>query len=94
MQMIDFKPRKVRAIFVLVLLIIIHLTLDGLFRPMAYSQNLDDFGLKDSFTQFTAVIGISLLILLFEQDKITTDQMGKIFLTLVQVVAMLFYELI
>jgi hypothetical protein len=56
---------------------------------MAYSRNLSDFGLKDSFTQITAVIGISLLIVVFEKDKLRTGRMGQIFLILVPVVAML-----
>lgn len=78
----------------LVSVICIHLALDVLYRPMAYSRNLSDFGLKDSFTQITAVIGISLLIVLFEKDKLTTGRMGLFFLTIVPVVAMLSYEFI
>jgi hypothetical protein len=92
--MIPFRPRKIRALIALVSVICIHLALDVLYRPMAYYRNLIDFGLKDSFTQITAVIGISLLIVLFEKDKLTTGRMGQIFLTLVPVVAMLSYEFI
>ena len=94
MQMIPFRPRKIRAFIVLVSVILIHLALDVLYRPMAFSQNLSDFGLKDSFTQITAVIGISLIIVLFEKDKLTTGRTGQIFLTVVPVVAMLGYEFI
>lgn len=78
----------------LVSVIIIHLALDILYRPMAYFQNLSDFGLKDSFTQITAVIGISLLIVVFEKDELTTGRMGLFFLTIVPVLAMLSYEFI
>ena len=94
MPMIPFRPRRIRSVIVLVLVILIHLALDVLYRPMAYSRNLSDFGLKDSFTQITAVIGISMLIVVFENEKITAGKMGKIFLTVVPVVAMLGYEFI
>lgn len=87
--MIPFRPRRIRSVIVLVSVILIHLSLDVLYRPMAYSRNLSDFGLKDSFTQITAVIGISLLIVVFEKDKLRTGRMGQIFLILVPVVAML-----
>jgi hypothetical protein len=94
MQMIPFGQRKIRSLMVLVTVILIHLALDILYRPMAYSQNLSDFGLKDSFTQITAVIGISLIIVLFEKEKVTIGRSGQIFLTVVPVVAMLGYEFI
>jgi len=92
--MIPLTPRKVRAIILLVLVVLIHLMLDLIYRPMAYSLGLSDFGLKDSFTQITAVMGISLLMVVFEKEKITTGKMGKAFLTGVPVIAMLIYEFI
>lgn len=92
--MIPLTPRKVRAIILLVLVVLIHLMLDFIYRPMAYSLGLNDFGLKDSFTQITAVMGISLLMVVFEKEKITTGKMGKVFLTVVPVIAMLIYEFI
>lgn len=92
--MIQLTPRKVRAIILLVLVVLIHLMLDLIYRPMACSLGLSDFGLKDSFTQITAVMGISLLMVVFEKEKITTGKMGKAFLTAVPVIAMLIYEFI
>jgi hypothetical protein len=94
MQMIPFGQRKIRSLIILVTVILIHLALDILYRPMAFSQNLNDFGLKDSFTQITAVIGISLIIVLVEKEKVTIGRSGQIFLTIVPVVAMLGYEFI
>lgn len=78
----------------LVSVIIIHLALDILYRPMAYSKNINDFGLKDSFTQISSVIGISLLMVLIEKENFTTGRSGKVFLTLVPVVAMISYEFV
>ena len=92
--MIPFGQRKIRSLIILVTVILIHLALDILYRPMAFSQNLNDFGLKDSFTQITAVIGISLIIVLVEKEKVTIGRSGQIFLTIVPVVAMLGYEFI
>ena len=89
MQMIPFGQRKIKSLIILVTVILIHLALDILYRPMAFSQNLNDFGLKDSFTQITAVIGISLIIVLVEKEKVTIGRSGQIFLTIVPVVAML-----
>ena len=49
--MIQLTPRKVRAIILLVLVVLIHLMLDLIYRPMAYSLGLSDFGLKDSLRE-------------------------------------------
>lgn len=76
----------------LVLVVMGHLVLDLLYRPFAYSEDFYDFGLKDSFTQITAVLGISLLIVLFEKDKTTTGRAGSVFIIVVPVIAMLLYE--
>lgn len=92
--MIELTPRKIRAIFTLVLVLIIHLIFDVLYRPMAYSTNLSDLGLKDSFTQVTAVLGISLLIVIVEKEKTTTTRSGNFFLAIVPVIAMITYEFI
>jgi len=87
-------PKKIKAIILLVAVVIIHLLLDLYYRPMAYSKNINDFGLKDSFTQITSVIGISLLMVLIEKENFTTGRSGKVFLTLVPVVAMISYEFV
>ena len=92
--MSQLAPKKIKAIILLVVVIIIHLVLDLLYRPMSYSKNINDFGLKDSFTQITSVIGISLLMVLLEKDNLTTGRSGKVFLTLVPVVAMISYEFV
>lgn len=87
-------PKKIKAIIFLVAVVIIHLLLDLYYRPMAYSKNINDFGLKDSFTQISAMIGISLLMVLFEKENFTTGKSGRVFLTLVPVVAMISYEFV
>lgn len=87
-------PKKIKAIILLVAVVIIHLLLDLYYRPMAYSKNINDFGLKDSFTQISSVIGISLLMVLFEKENFTTGRSGRVFLTLVPVVAMISYEFV
>lgn len=73
----------------MVLVLIIHLSFDALYRPMAYSANLHDLGLKDSFTQITAVLGISLLIVIVEKEKTTTTRSGNYFLAIIPVLAMI-----
>ncbi|WP_026947313.1 hypothetical protein [Algoriphagus marincola] len=87
-------PKKIKAIILLVAVVIIHLLLDLYYRPMAYSKNINDFGLKDSFTQISSVIGISLLMVLFEKENFTKGKSGRVFLTLVPVVAMISYEFV
>ena len=88
----QLSPKKIKAIILFVAVVIIHLVLDLYYRPMAYSKNINDFGLKDSFTQITSVIGISLLMILIEKENFTKGRSGKVFLTLVPVVAMISYE--
>lgn len=90
----QLAPKKIKAIILLVAVVIIHILLDLYYRPMAYSKNINDFGLKDSFTQITSVIGISLLMILIEKENFTKGRSGKVFLTLVPVVAMISYEFV
>lgn len=90
----QLAPKKIKAIILLVAVVIIHILLDLYYRPMAYSKNINDFGLKDSFTQISSVIGISLLMVLIEKENFTTGRSGKVFLTLVPVVAMISYEFV
>ena len=90
----QLAPKKIKAIILFVAVVIIHLVLDLYYRPMAYSKNINDFGLKDSFTQITSVIGISLLMILIEKENFTEGRSGKVFLTLVPVVAMISYEFV
>ncbi|WP_375582547.1 hypothetical protein [Cyclobacterium xiamenense] len=88
------NPKKIRAILFLIPLVIVHLLLDFFYRPMAYSYSFNDFGFKDSFTQLTAVPGISFLMILFEKDDTWSGTTGKIFLVIIPVMAMLMYEAI
>ena len=90
----QLAPKKIKAIILLVAVVIIHILLDLYYRPMAYSKNINDFGLKDSFTQITSVIGISLLMIFIEKENFTKGRSGKVFLTLVPVVAMISYEFV
>ncbi|MDA0729291.1 MAG: hypothetical protein O3B70_05045 [Bacteroidetes bacterium] len=75
----QLAPKKIKAIILFVAVVIIHLVLDLCYRPMAYSKNINDFGLKDSFTQITSVIGISLLMILIEKENFTKGRSGKVF---------------
>ena len=88
----SLSNRKTRAIIALIVVIIIHLALDLLYRPLAYERFWNDFGLKDSFTQITSVIGISLLMVIFEKEEAWNGKTGKIFLVVVPVIAMIIYE--
>jgi len=85
---------KIRTIILLVFLIGIHLSMDMLYRPFAYLHSIEDFGVKESFTQITSVIGISLLMVLFEKENTWKSKIGKVFLFLIPVVAMVIYEFI
>jgi hypothetical protein len=74
--------------------IIVHLGIDLLYRPFAYSQSIQDIGFKDSFTQITSVIGISLLMILFEKEETWNNRIGKILLIIIPVASMVIYEFI
>jgi hypothetical protein len=50
--------------------------------------------IKPLYYYSVAVIGISLIIVLVEKEKVTIGRSGQIFLTIVPVVAMLGYEFI
>lgn len=90
--MLCLSPRKKRSGGILIFVIVLHLALDILYRPLAYNRSFQDLGIKDSFTQITSVIGISLLMILLEKDNAWKGRMGKIFLIVVPVMAMIGYE--
>jgi hypothetical protein len=92
--MIAHSKKKLKVLITLIITIIVHLALDNIYRPAAYSQALYDFGIKDSFTQITAVVGISLLMVLFENEETWHGKTGRLVLIIVPVVAMLMYECI
>ena len=90
----NLSIKKIRTLIVFVFLIGIHLSLDMLYRPFAYHHSIKDFGIKESFTQITSVIGISLLMVLFEKENTWKGKTGKVFLFLIPVIAMVIYEFI
>lgn len=85
--MIAHSKKKSKVLILLIINIIVHFILDKLYRPTAYSQTLYDFGIKDSFTQITSVIGISLLMVLFEKEETWHGKTGRLVLIIVPVVA-------
>lgn len=90
----NLSNKKIRATVLLTLVVGIHLLLDILYRPFAYTNSLQDFGLKDSFTQITSVIGISLLMVLLEKESAWEGKRGKILLILTPIIAMVIYEFV
>ncbi len=90
----SFDPKKKKAILILIPLILTHIVIDTSYRPLAYINSFNDLGFKDSFTQITAVIGISLLMIIFEKKDTWNGKIGKIFLTVIPIIAMIFYEII
>lgn len=90
----SLSPRKKRSLAFLIMVIVVHLGLDLLYRPFAYSHSIQDLGFKDSFTQITSVIGISLLMVLFEKEEAWNNRAGKMLLIIVPVVSMVIYEYI
>ena len=79
---------------ILIPVIVIHLALDILYRPLAYRHSFQDFGFRDSFTQITAVIGISLLMVILEREDAWDGRVGRLFLIIIPVIAMVVYEFI
>jgi hypothetical protein len=61
--MTRLSNRKSRALIVLIVVVIVHLLLDLVYRPIAFINEIDDWGIKESFTQITSVIEISVLML-------------------------------
>lgn len=90
--MLSLSPRKIRSAVVLIFVIVLHLVLDILYRPLAYGRSFQDLGFKDSFTQITSVIGISLLMILLEKENAWNGRMGKLFLIVIPVISMIVYE--
>ena len=90
----SLSQRKKKSLAALIIVIIVHLGLDFLYRPFACSQSIQDIGFKDSFTQITSVIGISLLMILFEKEETWNNRLGKILLVIIPVASMVIYEFI
>lgn len=90
----SINSHKKKALFILIPLIVTHILLDIYYRPLAYINSFNDLGLKDSFTQITAIIGISLLMIIFEKEDTWYGKTGKIFLIIIPMIAMIIYEII
>ena len=85
---------QIRSMVTLIVVIILHVVLDTVYRPIAYSHSFQDLGFKDSFTQVTSVIGISSLMVILEKEKTWDSKTGKFLLVIIPVIAMVIYEFI
>ncbi len=89
-----YQSSKLKIWLLIVFIIVIHLLLDSVYRPWVKSNKIADFGLSDSFTQLTSVIGISLLMVALEKAGTWKGKTGLAFLVIVPVAAMIIYEFI
>ena len=80
--------------FVLGSALIVHLMLDFIYRPWALDHGPSDFGLASSFTQATAVVGISAVMVLVERTGFWRDKAHEALLAIAPTLAMLGYECI
>jgi hypothetical protein len=85
---------QARAAAVLVAAVALHLLLDLLYRPWALGRDSGDFGLASSFTQATAVVGISAVMVLVERTGFWRDKAHEALLAIAPTLAMLGYECI
>lgn len=83
-----------KSIIIAVIIFIIHQILDFGYRPYAYENNLFDFYLADSFTNFTAVIGLSALMVWKDSKKLYEDKITEQFIYIIPTLGMVAYEAI
>jgi glycopeptide antibiotics resistance protein len=81
-----------KLIISIVLLIVIHLLADKFYRPWVIDNSISDFGMANSYTQITAVLGISILMVVFEKDSQWEGFFGKLILITTPVISMIVYE--
>lgn len=62
------RPRRL-AMMVMAGVTCLHLALDLLYRPWALHAGVADFGLADSFSNLTAVVGCSALMVLTDRAE-------------------------
>jgi len=72
----------------------IHVVLDTVYRPWAWSVRCADAHLADSFTKITSDMGLSALMVLFEGRRWWSSQISSWLTVLVPVLSMVIYELV
>ncbi len=83
-----------RALFLLPIIVGVHLWLDLVYRDWVKAFGWNDWGLADSFTQITAILGIACLMVLREWRDSVPEPPPQIFFFLVPVLAMAGYEVL
>jgi hypothetical protein len=59
---------RIKAGLVAITAAVVHLLADKFYRPAIYANDSFDFGLADGFTQITAIVGISSVIIFWESS--------------------------
>ena len=87
-------PLTISALVVVVSTFVIHVVLDTVYRPWAWSVRCADAHLADSFTNITSDMGLSALMVLFEGRRWWSSQISSWLTVLVPVLSMVIYELV
>jgi glycopeptide antibiotics resistance protein len=70
----------------------VHIGLDAFYRPWAWANEISDFGVANSFTNLTAVIGLSAVMVLWERRRLWVDPWQSWLVVVAPIVAMVAYE--
>jgi hypothetical protein len=87
-------PFPFSALAVAVATTAVHLGLDLAYRPWAWTNQVVDLGLADSFTNLTSVVGLSAVMVMVERKKLWEDTLAETRVVGAPVVGMIGYELI
>ena len=82
-----------KPITVLISVILVHILLDQVYRPWQPMFGFYDFYFSESFTQITAILGLSMVMVMVESRKPAFANLGPLFFTIVPTFAMIAYEL-
>lgn len=83
-----------RALISLPIIVAIHLWLDLVYRSWVAEAAWNDWGLASSFTQITAILGISCLMVLREFRSSAQQTPPQAFFIIVPTLAMMAYEIL
>lgn len=89
---------RIKLLIYLCVAIVLHISLDLMYRPFASSKSFFDYGLSSSFSQVTSIAGIACVMLLWEGRNTTfSATFRKLpfgFFIIVPPLSMTIYELI
>jgi len=85
---------RARAAAVAGIVLLAHLALDIVYRPWAFERQPIDLGLAGSFTQVTAVVGVSALMVLLESRALWRDRLNESLVVVAPTAGMLGYEVL